>query len=212
MDETMNENNQKGGSKKLLAIILVAVLVVAGAVAAFALLNKSPKAKYFLAEKQSFDKVAEHVKEQYQPEVDWYEITQKNPVKNDFELTGNYESPYGGFSTDDMFSPEQIVNNSKLKVSTQTDLENKKATMTLNGSMGEIETGDIAFSIDSHKLSAKLPFLDELLQIKDKDLAKLMNEADPMNENKFTLDFTKFFEKSSVPEEDLEYLKKNTLI
>ncbi|MDY0396921.1 DUF6583 family protein [Virgibacillus halophilus] len=55
------------------------------------------------------------------------------------------------------------------------------------------------------------PFLDELLQIKDNDLARLIEEENPDIKLDDSLDFGKFFEQNTLPEEDIEYLKKEYL-
>src|SRR5690625_6718003 len=84
MDETVNDGTEKRGfPKKIIAIIVIAVLVIGGSVAAYVMFNLSDKEKYFLAEKKSFEFMADKVEERFQPELDWLEQSKENQTRSE---------------------------------------------------------------------------------------------------------------------------------
>ncbi|GGB27851.1 hypothetical protein F3157_01045 [Virgibacillus dakarensis] len=208
MDETQNgEQTKKGLSKKLIAIIVVAVLLVGGGVAAYVTVTGSDKAQYFKAEKNTIDFMKDKITERYEPELAWREQTEENPIETTFKLSGEYNDPYGGGYG--MMDPQEIINNATLTLTSQTDLKEKQLVTDIQANFGEMEMKDMKFYIDADKLLLGLPFLKESLQIKDKDIGKLLHEADPSFPEGETIDFNTFFELvKGLPEEDLNYLKE----
>ena len=209
MDESVKK---KGFSKGLIAVIAAAILVVGGAAAAFVLLNFSAKEKFFLAEKNTFDFIVEKAEERYEPELSWIEQTETTPTESTIELSAEYNDPNnfgtGGIGTVD---PAQIINNSAITITGAADMENKQASAGLKADIGGVEIDDINFYITSEKVMVGLPFLEELLQLKDEDFGGLLKEIDP---NTFTGDETmnleNLFEGSNgfLSEEDLEYFNE----
>src|SRR5699024_12319988 len=90
---------QKGGSKKLITIIVIALIVIGGEVAAYKLLGKTPKEKYFLAEKDSIDFLIYQAEERYEPELKWEEDAQETPTENALEFTADYNYPVSSFNS-----------------------------------------------------------------------------------------------------------------
>src|SRR5699024_11715493 len=90
---------QKGGSKKLITIIVIALIVIGGAVAAYKFLGKTPKEKYFLAEKDSIDFLIDQAEERYEPELKWLEDSQEKPTENALEFTADYKDPFSSFGS-----------------------------------------------------------------------------------------------------------------
>src|SRR5699024_4788887 len=80
-DTTKQSNHQGGGSKRLISIILVIALVVAGGITAYAFLNKSPKTKYFLAEKKSSEFISDIIDQRFNNELEWRDKFNKNTSK-----------------------------------------------------------------------------------------------------------------------------------
>lgn len=208
MDETMNEAEKKQGfPKKLIAIIVVAILVIGGSVAAYVMLNLSDKEKYFLAEKESMDFIVDKVEERYQPELDWLEQAEENPTESAVELSAEYNDPtaigIGGIT------PQEIINNATLTFTSQTDMEKKQIASEIKGSFGDMEVDDIHFYLTDEKVMVGLPFLKEILQVKSDDIGNLLHEADPVTfTGEENPDFNTLFEGNVLSEEDEAYLNK----
>ena len=212
MEEQGNVDQQKGGiSKRLITTIVIALLVIGGSVAAYVLLNNAntPKAKYFLAEKASIDFVADEIEERFESEIKWLEVTEENPTETILELSGEYNDPYGDPEVGMM--AEQFVNNSIISITTQSDLKEKKAAALISADVAGIKVEDINFYLTNEKVTVGLPFLEELLEISDEDIGRLMHEAAPeFVSADETIDFNAFFEgtNSTLSEEDIEYFEK----
>lgn len=210
MGEFNPEEVKKGGQKRLIAIILIAILLIGGSVAAYAFLNISPKAKYFKAEKASIDYLVDQFETRYQPEVDWHEKTKEDPTETTWNVSAEYNDPSMEYTDFGMVSPSQIINNSSLTLKTQLDQKNKELAAEVKGNFGEIEVGDIHFFLTEKNMMLGLPFLDELLQVKNDDLSKLLHNLDPetFSENEsFNLWDLVDQTNNILPEEDLDYLK-----
>lgn len=207
MTESTNDGvRKKGVSKGLVAIIVALVLVIGGSVAAFVLLNLSDKEKYFLAEKNTLDFLVEEVEDRYQPELEWVEQTEENPTRSTMELSAEYNDPAAGGSG--TFDPSQFINNSTVTLTSEADMEAKKMNAKLKADIGGVEIDNFNVYITAEKLLVGLPFIEELLQIKDENLGSLLHEMDPVTftgEESLNLDY--LFD-SGKNAEDLEYLKE----
>lgn len=94
MDEIANnEGKKKGGISKVLIAFIVAILVLGGSVAAYVMVKTSAKERFFLAEKESFEFMTDKLKDRYQPEMDWYEQSEKNPTETAIQLSGEFNDP-----------------------------------------------------------------------------------------------------------------------
>ncbi|MFC4556632.1 hypothetical protein ACFO3D_00240 [Virgibacillus kekensis] len=205
----------KGGlSKKAILMTILAVLIIGGSAAAFVLLNLSAKQQYFLAEKNSAEFILEQVKERYEPELAWQEVSLKNPTETTFELSGEYNDPNamsGGFG---VMGPSQIINNSAITVTTELDREKKHMATQIEASMGGMQVGNIEVYMTDKKVMLGLPFLEELVQLNGDDLGKLLKEIDPeMFTGDEKLELDSFFERSAgiLDKEDQEYIKNEYL-
>ncbi|WP_047985045.1 flagellar basal body-associated FliL family protein [Ornithinibacillus californiensis] len=209
----MEENNQevrlkKKGSNKLIAIIIAAVvLLVGGSVAAFVLTEtNSPKASYFIYEKKTLDMLTEQLEERYAPELEWSEKGLENPIEDVYELSAELNMPISGATGP--ITPEQIINNSTITITSNLDREEKIATAGLKGSFGNFTIEDINFYLTSEEMMLGLPFVNEILQLKGDDFGKLLSQLDPMT---FTgeekLDLNMLFEGNVIAEEDAKYIE-----
>ncbi|WP_042146275.1 DUF6583 family protein [Paucisalibacillus sp. EB02] len=208
----MLENNHEVGQKKkgfnkvIAIIIAAAVLLLGGSVAAFVLLDNNPKVNYFLAEKNTYDLFVEQMEDRYGSEIDWSEKSLEKPIENIYELSAEVNMPLSqgtGF-----VSPDQIINNSTVTLTTNLDRKEKIASAELKGGFGNFTIEDINFYLTSEKLMLGLPFINEVLQLKGDDFGKLVQQFDPMT---FTgeekLDFNMLFEGNVIAEEDAKYLE-----
>ncbi|UJL45016.1 hypothetical protein KFZ58_11345 [Virgibacillus sp. NKC19-16] len=209
MGETVNNGEKKKGfSKGLIAIIITVVVVAGGSVAAFVLLNFSEKEQYFLAEKNSLEFMGEKMEERYQQELDWLEQSQETPMQQTVELAAEYNDPneMSGIGT---VSPSQIINNSTISITGASDMENEQASAEIQANIGGMEIDGFNFYVTAEDVTAGLPFMNELLQLKDEDFGSLMQQLDP---NAFTgeenMNLESLFEGTDTFNEDIEYFQE----
>ncbi|SET43991.1 hypothetical protein SAMN05216389_11194 [Oceanobacillus limi] len=207
-DSVQSGGKQPKGIKRIFMITLVAILVIGGSVAAYVIMDKSPKEKYFLAEKDSLEFLTGQIEKRYQSELDWSEYSAENPIESVMELSAEFNDPSG--ESYGLMSPEQIINNSTVTMTTAIDREEKRLSSKLEGSLGGFEIGGLDVFVTSEKGMVGLPFVEELLQLKGKDFGKLLSQMDPYT---FTgdeeLDFSMMFDGNNLlSDEDIDYLKE----
>lgn len=210
MVETQQGEQPQKKKSKLIPILLAAILIIGGGAAAFAFLkNLSPKEAYFQAEQKSYEHIVDTFKDRYESELDWAEKTQEKPTESVLELSANVsgiDNMSGG-----LFSVEQLVNNSKLVLSSQTDLDKKIMSSKVEGNIAGIELENLDVHLTADKLLVHLPFLDEMMQVKGEDIGKILKSLDPYSfTGEESVDFNAFFESTAglLSEEDVEYFKK----
>ncbi|RKQ38023.1 hypothetical protein D8M06_03975 [Oceanobacillus halophilus] len=193
----------------MIAIAIVAVLVIGGSVAAFVISNNaSPKQNYFLAEKNTLDYLEDKMKERYEPELEWSDQSYENPTEQTLELSAEYSGPTGsdGYQTVD---PAQFINNSSISITAQADMESKQLASDISLDFSGMKIDGLSAYVTDEKVMLGLPFIEEYLQVMDKDLGPLLHELDPMTfTGEETLELDSLFEGNSVISEvDMEYLK-----
>jgi len=210
MDDTTKQgNHQGGGSKRLISIILVIALVVAGGITAYAFLNKTPKTKYFLAEKKSSEFISDIIDQRFNNELEWRENVDENPSEITYDLSAQMNSG-SGMSTG-LFSPDQIVNSSNLTLTTAKDLEDKIMSTELSGSVAGVDIEGIKYFLTSEAVWVDLPFEDDTLKLKGDDVGQVLHALDPYSADEdLKIDFNLFFEwmEGILSEEDKDYFKE----
>ncbi|ENH96223.1 hypothetical protein J416_11987 [Gracilibacillus halophilus YIM-C55.5] len=212
-DQVQNGGQQQrkkfGGWK--VVILTIAVIAVVGVVTTFAfVLNKSPKEQYFLAEKNSFEQVMTEVEDRYQNELDWLAYTEEHAIESVIELSADMNEPAGmstGMSAG--MDVPQIVNNASLTITTAQDKQNKQAHTAIEAGVADIQLTGVEAYIDEEKAILGLPFIEDMWQVKGANIGTILNHLDPAT---FTgeeeIDFGMFFENSTLPEEDVNYIKE----
>lgn len=177
MTEQSTENQQKSGKGKLSIIIIIAIALIGGAITLFLLMSSSDKQTYFEAEINSYHFLKEEFEERFEEELAWAEMTEENPTEALINLSAEYNDPYafGGVS-----EIEEIVNNSTITMKSQADMKNEKIFADIEADIAGMTFDDIRFGVEDDSLLLQLPFLNEVLQLKDEDLGKLLHEMDPM--------------------------------
>ncbi len=206
-----NQTEKKKSPKGLIAIIVAIAVLVGGAAVAMSMISSSLKVSYFKAEKDSYDFIAEQLKEKYAPELEWYNKTKENAIESKIDISANYNSPVQEAMVMD---PAQIINNSTLTVLTQTDMENKEISAELSANVAGISIEGLNLFITADDLLLQTPFINELLQLKDEDIGSLLNELDPDSfDDEPSIDFAEIFERQGVflNAEEKDYLKKEYL-
>ncbi|WP_240033756.1 DUF6583 family protein [Oceanobacillus profundus] len=178
MEGTTNEQQKKGISKGLIALIVGIVVLAGGTALAFMLIKDSPKNAYFLAEKDTWEYMVERAEERYQPEFDWYEKTQTDKTASSLELTAEYNDPAAGSMGYGM-DPATLINNSSIKLDSQTDMENKQVYTGISANIAGMEINDLQVFVTDEKVMVGVPFLEEVLQLNDQDFGPLLHEVDP---------------------------------
>jgi uncharacterized protein YgfB (UPF0149 family) len=212
-ENIMAEESKKSAPKGLIAIIVAAVVVIGGGAAAMMMLNIGEKERYFLAERDTIDFIAETVQDRYEPEMNWQEHMEENVTESTIELAAEYNDPYGESGTMGM-DPSQIINNSSLTITSATDMENEELSAELLANIGGIEIDGIEFYLTSERVMLGLPFLEEILQLMDEDFGPLLHEFDPATfTGEETLGLDSLFDGTGgfLSEEDLEYFQEEYL-
>ena len=216
-DQSSTVTTKKGSSKGLIITIIVAFLVIGGGVAAYFAINNltSDKQKYFLAEKNSVDFVHDTLAKRYEPELEWAELTRTKPSESEIQLSAEYNDPFGGGGDGfNGFDPAEIINNSTITLTAQSDIPNKKLGFGISASAAGVTIDDINFYLTEEEMTLGLPFLNEMLQIKATDVGSLLSELIPEYvEPDEEIDFAEFFETAEglLSEEDKEYFKEEYL-
>src|SRR5690625_190956 len=216
MEEQGNQaTTKKGTSKGLIITIIVAFLVIAGGITAYLAVNNpsSDKHKYFLAEKNSVEFISDTLTDRYSAEIEWLELTEEKPTETNIELSAEYNDPYSGGAYGEM-DPAEIINNSTITITTQSDMANKKIGLGITAEAAGITVDDINFYLTEEQMTLELPFLDELLQLQAVDAGSLLYEVMPeLVSADEEIDFGEFFEAAEgyLSEDDKEHFKKEYL-
>lgn len=214
-DQSNTVTEKKGTSKGLIISIIVAFLIIGGAVGAYFIANNpsSDKQKYFLAEKNSLDFVYDTFAERYSDELEWAELTNTKPSESVIKLSAEYNDPFGGGQFG-QFDPAEIINNLTITLTAQSDIPNKKLGLGISAEAAGITIDEINYYLTEEEMVLGLPFLNELLQLKAADAGSLLREIAP----EFALEddeinFGDFFEavEGYMSEDDKEYFKKEYL-
>ncbi|HEY4600295.1 MAG TPA: DUF6583 family protein [Cerasibacillus sp.] len=200
------EQPKKAMEKKSLFAIALVALIAVGGVLVYFMLNTSPKQKYFEAEMASYNVMEDAMKTRFTSEVKWDEMSRKYPMETELELSGEMNIPFDEGSFDDL-AMSQIINNAKLNGTLQTDMDKKIITADLSANVAGMTFKDFTFLMDAEKLQVGMPFIDDVLQVKAKDLEELLREEGELGEDE-ELDFERFFEPGFITEEDRKHFQK----
>ncbi|NBJ68960.1 MULTISPECIES: DUF6583 family protein [Clostridia] len=204
MEET---KKRKLSPKMLVGIIIGAVLLIGGSVAAYIFSNLSDKQQYFLAEKETMEFMNDQIEKRYEAELDWFETSKEKPTETNYDLSAESNLPSSDMGMGEM-DPVQLINNSTISLTHAADMKNKKMSGELKADIGGMQVEDVSFHLTSEQFMLGLPFLDHLLSIKGENVGNLMKQIDPMT---FTgeekIDFGSLFE-GAFSEEDIEYIKE----
>ncbi|CEA01396.1 hypothetical protein BN1050_00893 [Metalysinibacillus saudimassiliensis] len=189
-------------SKKGIIGIIIAAVVLIGGGAAFALLNKSPKQAYMLAEKENAENWQSLFEARYDKELDWYNKTQTE--KSESDATISFKVPE---NTNDEFGMLAMLNSFTLALNSQNDLKEGLSNNKIDISMMGNAMGSILVGLNKHELTVGSSLTDTM-KIDDKKLSEYlatqgMEDAD--------IDFTEVFSPQGVKQqqEDAEYLAKH---
>src|SRR5690625_655919 len=163
MSEEAVNSKKSGGKGKIGIIIAIAVVVVGGIIAYFALGDAgSDKAKYFKAEADTYEFIVDEFKERYADELEFMEMTEENPSESTVNITANYNDPnaFGGPS-----EVEEIINNAKISLLAQADIQEELLFTDITAEVMRVTFDDFKFGLEGNKLLIDLPFLKDVLLI-----------------------------------------------
>lgn len=193
--------------KRRSTAILIVLLLTGVAVAALITLSKTAKQKYFDAENSSFEFVKNAFDEKYTPEITWQQQIREKPAKSTYTLSANLEDYSNDYY---MFNPTAIINHSSLLIETESDFNKKKHAAKFNVNLGAIDVGDASFYLTDDHLVLNLPFLQEALLVKDKDIGKILHQLNDNIDPEAELDFNSFFDgiHALLTEKQKDYIMK----
>src|SRR5699024_10331271 len=212
---TLSENQEnvvkQGMSKKAVSIFVIALLVLGGGIAAFFVFGKSSvKNKYFTAEIATYQFLEEEVQDRFKLELDWLEFTENNPTESTIDISAEFNDP-GFFGYGMMVDVEEIINNSKISMTSQQDMKEKQVAGEISAEIAGMEFSDFRFGLTDELVLLDLPFLKETLQLKSADTGKFLHMTDPYTfDEDDNLDFSQLFETRStfLTEEDKKHLSQ----
>ncbi|MCH7322024.1 hypothetical protein LZ480_08970 [Solibacillus sp. MA9] len=195
--------------KSVIIGIIVAFLTIGGGATAFFIFNKSAKQQYFLAETKTMEKSIELFQDKYANEFEWYDKS-KNDVTE-------YVMDFSASPGEEMLSfldPQILdtVENSSLKITTQSDMKKGEIMAKMDANVMDVEFNDFIMYLTSEKLLVSLPFLQDTIQLNDKDFGNVMRMTDPNYEGSETLGLDQMTGKNSLYSDEMsEYLEKEYL-
>lgn len=189
-------------SKKGIIGIIIAAVVLIGGGAAFALLSKSPKQAYMLAEKDNLENWQSLFEARYENELEWYDKTQNE--KSESDATISFKVPE---SANDEFGMLAMLNTFSLVMNSQNDLKEGISNNTITINMMGNPVGNLLVGLNKHDLTVGSS-LTNTMKIDDKKLSEYlaaqgMEDAD--------IDFTEIFSPEGIKQQqqDAEYLAQH---
>lgn len=189
-------------SKKGIIGIIIAAVVLIGGGAAFALLGKSPKQAYMLAEKDNLENWQSLFEARYENELEWYDKTQNE--KSESDATISFKVPE---SANDEFGMLAMLNTFSLVMNSQNDLKEGISNNTITINMMGSPVGNLLVGLNKHDLTVGSS-LTNTMKIDDKKLSEYlaaqgMEDAD--------IDFTEIFSPEGIKQQqqDAEYLAQH---
>lgn len=210
LSEQTETVKSKGMPKKVITILMIGLLICGGGVAAFFIAGKSDKAKYFKAEMDTYEFLETEVKDRFQLELDWLQVAENNPIESTVDISAEFNDP-GFFGYGMMIDIEEIINNSKITISGQTDMKKKQLAGEFNADIAGLQLSDLRFGLTEEFALVDLPFLNETLKLESKDTGKFLNMLDPYTfEEDMEVDFAQVFDNSQpfLTEEDRKHFSK----
>ena len=164
-------------------------------------LVNTPKNAYLMAELDNSEEITELVEERFEDELEWYENSMKNLSETSINVTAETNDP----SLNDMGLAE-IINNAEINLNASQDIEKEMSTFDLSANINTLSIEDVNGYITGDKLGLTLPFIEEYLVVNEEDAPKLLHETNPENfEGDEEIDFSTFFQSSSLTEEERDY-------
>lgn len=196
--------------KSVMIGIIVAVLAIGGGATAFFMFNKSAKQQYFLAETKTMEKSIELFQQKYANEFEWYDKSQNDVTEYVMELSANPSEDVFGILDPQMLD---IVENSSIKMTTQSDMKKGEIKAKLDANVMDIELNDFIVYFTAEKLLVSVPFLQDTIQLNDKDFGNVMRMTDPNYEGQETLGLDQMVGKNSLYSDEMsEHLKSEYLM
>ncbi|MEK4425295.1 DUF6583 family protein [Solibacillus sp. FSL K6-1523] len=196
--------------KSVMIGIIVAVLALGGGATAFFMFNKSAKQQYFLAETKTMEKSIELFQQKYANEFAWYDKSKNDMTEYVMELSANPGEDIFGILDPQMVD---IIENSSIKMTTQSDMKKGEILAKLDANVMDIEFNDFIMYFTTEKLLVSVPFLKDTIQLNDKDFGNVMRMIDPSYEGQETIGLDQMVGQNPVYSDEVsEHLKKEYLM
>ncbi|MEG0384781.1 MAG: DUF6583 family protein [Solibacillus sp.] len=196
--------------KSVIIGIIVAMLTIGGGATAFFMFNKSAKQQYFLAETKTMEKSIELFQQKYANEFEWYDKSKNDKTEYVMDLSASPGEELSAFLDPQMLN---IIENSSIKMTTQSDMKKGEIKAKLDANVMDIELNDFIVYLTAEKLLVSVPFLQDTIQLNDKDFGNVMRMTDPNYEGQETLGLDQMVGQNPVYSDEIsEHLKKEYLM
>ncbi|MEG0471874.1 MAG: DUF6583 family protein [Solibacillus sp.] len=196
--------------KSVMIGIIVAMLAIGGGAAAFFTFNKTAKQQYFLAETKTMEKSIELFQGKYANEFEWYDKSQNDKTEYVMDISASPGESMMAFLEPQMLD---VVENSSLKITSQSDMKKGEVIAKMDAKVMDVEFNDFIMYLTAEKLLVSVPFLQDTIQLNDKDFGKVMRMADPSYVGSETLGLDQMTGKNSLYSDEMtEYLKKEYMM
>lgn len=155
-------------SKKLIAIIISLVVVIGGGIGTYFYFTNTPKNKYLLSEKQSYDAINSYVGERFEQEL----AMQKGMSDESYKFGGSIHAEVPDALLETVGIPASMVNSSKIELSAANDPDNKTSQISINPTLADSEIGNIVWSADKSYQYIEAPLLTQPLKFKNSEIIK----------------------------------------
>lgn len=155
--------------KKVVGIIItIVVFLGAGGAGAYFYMTNTPKNKYLLSEKKSYEALDEYFTKRYEKEIELQKKISEESYKSNVTL--NVEASQRLLDTFGI--AESMVNSSKLEFSAAHDPKNNTSKIAINPTIDNEKIGELAWSADKDYQFIEAPVLDEPLKMKNNAIVK----------------------------------------
>ena len=199
--------------KKTIAIIVVALLVIAGGgFAAFHFLGSTPKNTYLLSEQETAKQFSDYYEKRFENEVAFQE-----KLKNEsYHIKGDVTADVPESLLSAMDLPKSVVDTTKIVFDVAHDPKEKKSLVSVAPTIADNEIGKFQLSADKAYQYIETPLFKDILKIKNDKLADVAEEygllpdptlvADNKAELNKSLNLNNTLSKSQVSEEEVSKL------
>ncbi|MBQ0139691.1 MAG: hypothetical protein KBT36_10360 [Kurthia sp.] len=154
--------------KKFIAIIIGLVVIIGGGIGAYFYFTNTPKNKYLLSEKKSYEAMNEYVGQRFESEL----AMQKDMTDDSYKMGASLYANVPDELIESMGIPASMVNSSKIEMSAAHDPNNKTSRISINPTVADSEIGNIVWSADKSYQYIEAPVLKTPLKFKNAEIIK----------------------------------------
>lgn len=169
-------------TKKMVSIIIAAIVIlVAGGIGVFSYMSNTPKNKYLLSEKKSYEALDTYFSKRYKQEIKLQNNLSNDSYKANVKL--NVQMPE--MMREEFGITEKMVNESSLNLFTAYDPKNKTSKLAITPTIANKEMDEMAWSADKDYQYFETPIEEQSIKIQNDQLVKGFEKifGEPLSEN-----------------------------